>query len=86
MSPPILTERTSWTKPKPAAPRYTPDLTPDEIANAKRALRVLRTRHGTSAKLAEAMGVKPATLAESIARKRPRRACATSGAACGRPA
>jgi hypothetical protein len=63
---PVLVERTVWTKPRPEAPRYTPDLTPDEIANVKRALRVLKIRYGTWPKVAEAMKVKPSALADVV--------------------
>lgn len=66
--PPILVERTSWKRPKPANPRYTSDLTEDEIANVKRAIRVLRSRFGSYAKLAEALRAKPATIKESVHR------------------
>ncbi len=40
----------------------TPDLTADEITNVMRALRVLRTRHGGTRALANALGVRVATV------------------------
>ena len=67
--PPILTERTVWKKPKPENPRYTPDLTAEEIANVKRAISVLRVRFGGYAKLAEAMGTKRSTLLAATERR-----------------
>jgi hypothetical protein len=54
--PPILTERQSWKKPRPPnETRRASDLTPEEYANVRRALRFLRTRLGGSVKLAAAL-------------------------------
>jgi hypothetical protein len=56
--PPVI-----WRKSRPAnRPRHSSDLTPEEQANVKTALRVLRLRLGTVAKLAHALSVKPATM------------------------
>jgi len=59
----ILTERKTWTKPKPAnAVRRSSDLTPEEQAHVRVALRFLSKRFGTYQKLAEAMAAKRATV------------------------
>jgi len=59
----ILTERKTWTKPRLATTaRHPSDLTPEEQANVKLALRFLAKRFGTYRKLAEAMGAKRATV------------------------
>lgn len=65
---PVLTQRETWKRPKTSA-RYTPDLTPEEIDNVRRALKVLRTRFGGYAQLAEAMGAKVKTVETSVSRK-----------------
>jgi hypothetical protein len=66
----ILTSTKTWRRPAPLARVTTPDLTPDEIANVKRALRVLCTRHGGWATLAQAMGTNAGNLQVSIVRNR----------------
>ena len=69
--PPILTERMSWRKSRPSdRPRRSSDLTPDEQANAKAAIRVLARRLGGAAKLAEALGAKPATVGNATGTRR----------------
>jgi hypothetical protein len=68
--PPVLTEPKRWARPRdPSKPRYTSDLSPDEQANAKRALRVLRLRLGTVAALAEALSANPKTLLAAISKR-----------------
>ena len=58
-----------WRKPRPAnQTRRSSDLTPEEQANAKRALRLLRVRYGTAAKLAGALSASQATLVGALAR------------------
>lgn len=59
---PILRERISWSRPKV---QRGPDLSPDEQKAVKVALRFLAKRHGSVAKLAEAMAVKRATVQEA---------------------
>jgi hypothetical protein len=67
----ILLERVTWRKAKQfTAGATTPDLTADEVANARRALRVLRTRHGGTRALADAIGVRVATVQNGM---KPRR-------------
>jgi hypothetical protein len=59
----ILREPRVWAKPRPTdKPRQSSDLTPDEQANVKAAIRFLALRFGTFAKLAEAMGAKRGTV------------------------
>ena len=48
----------------------TPDLTPDEIVNVKRALRVLKVRHESIAALAAVLGVNEETLRNATVRQR----------------
>ena len=68
--PPILTEPKRWARPRdPAKPRRSSDLTPEEQANAKRALRLLRLRYGTMAKLAEALSANPETVREAASKR-----------------
>ena len=64
--PPILTERTVWKRPRPANASRTPDLTPEEIANVKRALRVLRERVGGYQQLAAALGANRRTVQAAL--------------------
>jgi DNA-binding XRE family transcriptional regulator len=67
----VLLERVTWRKPRQlTAGAPTPDLTADEAANARRALRVLRTRHGGTRALADAIGVRVATVENGM---KPRR-------------
>jgi hypothetical protein len=66
----VLATRTTWRKPQQLAPAQTPDLTVEEVANVKRALRVLRQRIGGNAPLATALGVNPITLMLATNRKR----------------
>jgi hypothetical protein len=61
----ILTKRESWKRTKGPG-RYTPDLTPEEIANAKRALGVMLRRFGTWHAAAEALGAKLATVKAAV--------------------
>jgi hypothetical protein len=66
----ILTERKVWAKPHPInAPRRSSDLTPEEQANVKAALRFLWKRYGTLQKLAEAMGAKRGTVKLAMGRR-----------------
>jgi hypothetical protein len=66
----ILTERKVWAKPKAVnAPRRSADLTPEEQANVKTALRFLWKRYGTLRKLSEAMGAKLDTVKLAIGRR-----------------
>ena len=59
----ILRAPKTWTRPQPATEtRRASDLTPEEQANVKRALRVLRTRLGSLTALATALRVNPHTL------------------------
>jgi hypothetical protein len=67
----ILREPKIWAKPRPAnETRRSSDLTPEEQANVRRALRFLSVRLGGWAKLAEAMGAKQATLEQAVSRHR----------------
>ena len=60
---PILTERKTWAKSRPRGePRYASDLTPEEQANVRLALRFLRVRVG-GIRLAAALKVNPKTIA-----------------------
>ena len=66
----ILREPKAWAKARdPKATRRSSDLTPEEQANAMAALRFLAKRHGTIAKLAEAMGAKRATLIRAMGKR-----------------
>jgi hypothetical protein len=68
--PPVLSEPKRWARPRdPAKPRHSSDLTPDEQANARLALRVLRLRYGSIAALAEALSAKHKTLSEALSRR-----------------
>lgn len=68
----ILTSRVAWTKPRdPNRTRRASDLTPQEQAHVRAALRFLRVRHGTTRKLAEAMGVNHRTLRSILSKDRP---------------
>ena len=59
----VLKERVSWAKPRAATERRTSsDLTPEEQANVRTAIRFLAKRHGSYRKLSEAMGAKVATV------------------------
>jgi hypothetical protein len=59
----ILTKREVWRKPRPAdETRRSSDLTPDEHANVKKALRFLRARRGGAVKLAVALRVNVASV------------------------
>jgi hypothetical protein len=56
----ILRERVAWTKLRPSnETRRSSDLTPEEQANVRAALRFLVKRHGTTQKLADAMAREP---------------------------
>ncbi|HEY4014355.1 MAG TPA: hypothetical protein VGM06_13520 [Polyangiaceae bacterium] len=60
----VLTERTTWQKPRdPKATRRSVDLTPEEQAHVRAALRWLATRHGGVRKLAAMLGATKATVA-----------------------
>ncbi len=62
----ILRERVSWAKPRPQGEsRYTSDLTPEEQANVRLALRFLRVRLGGPTQLAAALKVKPKMIANA---------------------
>lgn len=59
----ILTTPKRWRKELAVRPDCTPDLTPEETANVRRALRFLRVRVGTASKLAASLKV-PCKLVE----------------------
>jgi transcriptional regulator with XRE-family HTH domain len=63
---PILKERVAWSRPK--KPRG-PDLSPDERARVKAALVFLRCRYGSLRALAEAMGLKFATVGYAVSKR-----------------
>ncbi len=66
----ILRSRVEWKKDRPATEtRRASDLTPEEQANVKRALRVLRTRLGSLTALATAIRVNPHTLHWHVQRR-----------------
>jgi hypothetical protein len=66
----VLRERTVWRRPRPPKLTDRPDeLTVDEQANVRRALRFLRKRHGTWEALALAMGIKKWTLWQGTVRR-----------------
>jgi len=68
--PPVLTESKRWSRPRdPTKTRHSSDLTPEEQTNAKAALRVLRLRFGTIAKLAEALVANAKTLNAALAKR-----------------
>jgi hypothetical protein len=68
--PPILTEPKRWSCPRdPNKTRRSSDLTPDEQASAKAALRVLRVRLGGARQLAEALSANHATLLAALSRR-----------------
>jgi hypothetical protein len=59
----ILREATVWKKPQPAdETRRSSDLTPDEHARVRTALRFLRVRQGGTVKLAKALRVNVASI------------------------
>jgi hypothetical protein len=65
--PPVLTEPKRWARPRdPAKTRRSSDLAPEEYANVKVALHVLRVRLGSVAKLAEALSAKAKTVTEAL--------------------
>ena len=65
----ILYERKSWRKARPPTEtRRSSDLTPEEQANAKAALRFLAKRHGSVRKLAETMGANVRTVRYALER------------------
>jgi hypothetical protein len=67
----LLTKTETWSRPKGLiASTYTPDLTADEQANVRRALQVLRRRHGSWNSLAPLLGVKLSTLEKAVVPKR----------------
>jgi hypothetical protein len=55
----VLRERNAW---RAERRPWGPELTPDEMAHVKAALAFLRARHGGWRALADAMGVKVATV------------------------
>jgi hypothetical protein len=66
----VLRERTVWRRPRPLKLTDRPDeLTADEQANVRRALRHLRDQHGSWERLAVAMGIKPWTLWQGTVRR-----------------
>lgn len=70
--PPILDKPVSWRRSDARSRRA--ELTPEEQANVRKALGVLRIRLGSQEKLAKAMGIQQtrlASLAGPSARKRP---------------
>jgi hypothetical protein len=63
----ILVKRETWAKPRLATEtRRSSDLSPEEQAHAKAALRFLAKRHGTLRKLASAMGTNFRTLQTAV--------------------
>ncbi len=67
----VLTTRVTWRKPKQlTAGTRTPDLTDDEVANVRAALRVLRQRVGGYRQLAVTLGVNLETLKRAGSRRR----------------
>lgn len=59
----ILREPQSWRRERPAnETRHASDLTPEERANVRRAIHVLRRRHGTYRELAAMLRVRLGTL------------------------
>jgi hypothetical protein len=65
--PPVLSEPKRWARPRdPAKTRRSSDLTPEEQANAKAALRVLRVRLGGAAQLAEALSANLGTVKAAL--------------------
>jgi hypothetical protein len=68
--PPVLTAPVVWKKPRPAdKTRSSSDLTPEEQANVKIALRALRIRFGGVCQLGTAINVKEATLIAAVSRR-----------------
>lgn len=63
----ILRTRETWKKPTVSRARGL-DITPEEQANVRAAIRVLRLRYGSIAKLAAAMGASERTLGHAAAR------------------
>jgi hypothetical protein len=59
----VLRERVGWSRPRA---RRGPDLSPEEAARVKAALRFLAKRHGTWAALAKAMNVKHVTVRHAV--------------------
>ena len=63
----ILYERKSWSKSRlPNTTRSSTDLTAEQQASAKVALRFLATRHGSARQLAEVMGSKVRTVRAAL--------------------
>jgi len=68
--PPVLSAPVRWARPRdPSKTRRSSDLTPEEQANAKAALRVLRARVGGARQLAEALSANHATLLAALSRR-----------------
>lgn len=66
----ILRSRVAWTKPRdPTTTRRSYDLTPEQKANARLAIRFLAKRFGTVRKLAAAMGANRATVLAAMSRR-----------------
>ena len=66
----ILREAKAWRRERPAnETRRSSDLTPEEQANAKAALRFLAKRHGSTGKLAKAMGATNGTVWEAVSKR-----------------
>lgn len=74
----ILRERKTWAKhPQlPTETKHSSDLTPAEQANARRALRFLRDRLGTTRKLATALKARFKTVENMLSKR-----CVTAGVA-----
>ena len=67
---PVLRERVTWAKPRhPTERRTSSDLSPEEQANVRAAIRFLAKRFGAYAKLAQAMGAKRATVALAASKR-----------------
>jgi hypothetical protein len=66
----VLTKREAWAKPRAQnETRRSDDLTPEETANVRRALRFLRTRVGGAAKLAALLKVRSAIIGKYCAKR-----------------
>jgi len=63
----ILTKRETWRKDVVLHVRRSPDaLSPEESANVRRALAFLRTRAGSTAKLAAQLGIAPHVVGRAL--------------------
>ena len=65
----ILTTRQVARRPLPVRADRSPELEPGEVAAVKKAILFLAVRHGTQAKLAAALRVKPSLLARATSKR-----------------